>query len=311
MLDRSRIVTYLYSMNKLPIEKRVQIINLLVEGTSLRAASRIADVSFNTVLKLLPQVGKACQKFHDEKVKGVKSERIQADEIWSFVYAKEKNATQDQKESGAGDAWTWTAIDADSKLIVSWYVGDRDFLSAREFMQDVAARIANRVQLTTDGHKAYLIAVDDAFKGDVDYAQLIKIYGNPEGQGNEKRYSPAECTGTDCKIVSGTPNSKFISTSYVERQNLTMRMHMRRFTRLTNAFSKKLENHCHALALYFMYYNFCKIHKSISVTPAMQAGLTKKPMTLEDIARLTEELEAAPKKRGAYKKRDKINPASK
>lgn len=294
-------------MNKLPIEKRVQIINLLVEGTSLRAASRIADVSFNTVLKLLPQVGKACQEFHDEKVKGVRSERIQADEIWSFVGAKEKNTSVEQKEQGMGDAWTWTAIDADSKLIVSWFVGDRDFLSAREFMQDVASRLSNRVQLTTDGLKAYLTAVNDAFDGEIDYAQLIKIYGQPEGQGNEKRYSPAECTSTEKHIVSGTPRSNFISTSYVERQNLTMRMHMRRFTRLTNAFSKKLENHCHALALYFVYYNWCKIHKSLSVTPAMQAGLIKKPMTLVDIARLTEELDAAPKKRGTYKKKDKID----
>ncbi len=240
-------------MNKLPIEKRVQIINMLVEGNSLRSTSRMADVSINTVTKLLVDTGKACQKFHDETVICVKSKRIQADEIWSFIYAKEKNASMEQKANGAGDAWTWTAIDADSKLIVSWYVGDRSFISAKEFMQDVASRLSNRVQLTTDGHKAYLNAVDDAFDGEIDYAQLIKIYGQPEGQGNEKRYSPAECTGVDCNIVSGRPDEKFISTSYVERQNLTMRMHMRRFTRLTNAFSKKIENHCYAIALHFVY----------------------------------------------------------
>lgn len=291
-------------MNKLPLQKRVQIINLLVEGNSLRSCSRIADVSINTVTKLLVDVGAACQKFHDEKVVGIRSERIQADEIWSFIYAKDKNATQEQKKEGAGDAWTWTAIDADSKLIVSWYVGDRSFISAREFMQDVASRLSNRVQLTTDGHKAYLNAVDDAFDGQIDYAQLIKIYGNPEGNGNEKRYSPAECTGTEKYVVSGQPQEKFISTSYVERQNLTMRMHMRRFTRLTNAFSKKLENHSYAIALHFVYYNFVKIHKSLRVPPAMQAGLIKRLMTIEDIVRMSEE-DTEPKKRGSYKKKDK------
>lgn len=275
-------------MNKLPIEKRVQIINMLVEGNSLRSTSRMADVSINTVTKLLVDTGKACQKFHDEQVLNVRSKRIQADEIWSFIYAKEKNASIEQKANGAGDAWTWTAIDADSKLIVSWYVGDRSFISAKEFMQDVASRLSNRVQLTTDGHKAYLNAVDDAFDGEIDYAQLIKIYGQPEGQGNEKRYSPAECTGVDCNIVSGRPDKKFISTSYVERQNLTMRMHMRRFTRLTNAFSKKIENHCYAIALHFVYYNFVKQHKTLRITPAMAAGLTKRFMSIEDIVRLTD-----------------------
>lgn len=290
-------------MNQLPIQKRVQIINLLVEGNSLRATSRIADVSINTVTKLLVEVGKACEKFHDETVKGVTAQRVQADEIWSFVYAKEKNATREQKEGGAGDAWTWTAIDADSKLIISWYVGDRTFISAREFMQDVAARLSNRVQLTTDGHRAYLSAVDDAFKGDIDYAQLIKIYGYPEGEGNEKRYSPAECTGAEKFVVTGAPDEKFVSTSYVERQNLTMRMHMRRFTRLTNAFSKKLENHCHAIALHFVYYNFCKVHKTLRVTPAMEAKLTKRVMTIEDVCNLVPDNTG--KKRGPYKKGEK------
>ena len=299
MLDSSRINSYLYSMNKLPIEKKVQIINLLVEGNSLRSTSRIADVSFNTVLKLLPQVGRACEKFHDEKVRGIKSERIQADEIWSFVYSKEKNTTAEMKEGGAGDAWTWTAIDADSKLIVSWFVGNRDAVSANIFMSDVASRLKNKVQLTTDGLKAYLDAVDNAFT-EIDFAQLIKMYGTDSTNSTEKKYSPAECIGTKKHIISGTPRRKFISTSYIERQNLTMRMHMRRFTRLTNAFSKKLENHCHAIALYFVYYNFCKIHKSLSVTPAMQAGLMKKPMTIQDIAIMSDY--DAYKKRGAYKK---------
>ena len=209
------------------------------------------------------------------------------------------------KEGGAGDAWTWTAIDADSKLIVSWYVGNRDAESAHHFMYDVADRLANKVQLTTDGHHAYLEAVDDAFNLNIDFAQLVKIYGGATGESTtERKYSCAECTGIKKRIISGEPNPKFISTSYVERQNLTMRMHMRRFTRLTNAFSKKLENHCHAIALYFVYYNFCKIHKSLSVTPAMQAGLTKKPMTLEDIAMLCDY--EAPKQRGSYKKKTDI-----
>lgn len=300
MLDRSNKFIYLSCMNKLPIEKRVQIINLLVEGSSLRAASRIADVSINTVTKLLIDVGMACQKFHDETVKGLKAQRVQCDEIWSFVYSKEKNVPEGM-EDYAGDVWTWTAIDADSKLILSWYVGQRDFISATEFMEDVKSRLSNRVQLTTDGHKPYLTAVENAFDGDVDYAMLVKMYGQPEGQGNEKRYSPAECTGAEKITINGNPNKKFISASYVERQNLTMRLHMRRFTRLTNAFSKKIENHCYAIALHFVYYNFVKIHKSLRVPPAMQVGLIKRLMTLEDIVRLVPEEE--PKKRGSYKKK--------
>ncbi|MFL9484203.1 IS1 family transposase [Chitinophagaceae bacterium LWZ2-11] len=276
-------------MNKLPIEKRVQIINMLVEGSSLRATSRICDVSINTVTKLLVDVGRACQKFHDDTVTNIPCQRVQADEIWSFVYAKDKNAAPEMKEAGqAGDVWTWTALDADSKLIVSWYVGNRDAESAHVFMHDVADRLSNKVQLTTDGHHAYLEAVESAFKSEIDFAQLVKIYGGTEGNNNEKRYSPARYTGCKKKIVSGDPRAKFISTSYVERQNLTMRMHMRRFTRLTNAFSKKIENHCYAIALHFVYYNFSKIHKSLSVTPAMQAGIAKKPMKLEDIVRLTD-----------------------
>lgn len=286
MLDRSNKFTYLYFMNKLPIEKRVQIINLLVEGSSLRATSRICDVSINTVTKLLVDVGAACQAFHNEKVVGVKSERVQCDEIWSFVYAKQKNVTEDMP-NGTGDAWTWVGIDADSKLVVSWFVGNRDADSANIFMQDVAYRLANRVQLTTDGLKAYLQAVENAFEDEIDYAQLVKLYGDLSGSnGHEKKYSPAECTGIEKTVITGNPRKQFISTSYVERQNLTMRMHMRRFTRLTNAFSKKIENHCYAIALHFVYYNFCKIHKSLSVPPAMQAGLIKRIMTIEDIVRL-------------------------
>ncbi len=306
MLDRSSKSLYLYGMNKLPLQKKAQILHLLVEGNSLRSTSRLADLSFNTVLKLLPQVGKACEKFHDETVQGVKSERIQCDEIWSFVYSKQKNVPEGM-EDYAGDVWTWTALDADSKLIVSWNVGQRDFITANDFIADVKSRLANRVQLTTDGYKPYLQAVDNAFAGDVDYAMLVKMYGQAEGNGNEKRYSPAQCIGAEKKVISGNPKEKFISTSYNERQNLNMRMSMRRFTRLTNAFSKKVENHCAAVALHFVYYNFCRIHKSLSVTPAMQAELVKKPMTLEDVARLLDTPDAAPKKRGPYKKKEKAS----
>ena len=276
-------------MNKLPIEKRVQIINLLVEGSSLRAASRIADCSINTVTKLLVDVGRACERFHDEKVRGIKAAKIQADEIWSFVYSKQKNVP-DGMENEAGDIWTWTAIDSDSKLIVSWYVGDRTAFTANLFMQDVANRLANKVQLTTDGHSAYLSAVDNAFENDIDFAQLVKIYGSSEKNQNntEKKYSPAKCKGAKKIVITGNPDPTYISTSHVERQNLTMRMHMRRFTRLTNAFSKKIENHCLAIALHFVYYNFVKIHKTLRVPPAMEAGLIKRLMTIEDIVRLTD-----------------------
>ncbi|HMH32139.1 MAG TPA: IS1 family transposase [Puia sp.] len=273
-------------MNKLPIDKRVQIINLLVEGNSLRSCSRIADVSINTVTKLLVDVGRACQKFHEETVRGISAKRVQCDEIWSFVYSKQKNVPQGMEDE-AGDVWTWTAIDADTKLVMSWLVGDRSVDTAVCFMNDVASRLKNRVQLTSDGHYAYLEAVTEAFGSYIDYATLQKIYGKPGGGGNaEKKYSPAECIGCDKTVISGNPDPKHISTSYVERQNLTMRMHMRRFTRLTNAFSKKIENHCYAIALHFVYYNFVKIHKTLRVPPAMEAGLIKKLMTIEDIVNL-------------------------
>lgn len=273
-------------MNRLSIEKQTQIISLLVEGNSLRATSRIADVSINTVTKLLVDTGKACQAFHNENVMNVKSKRIQCDEIWSFVYAKDKNAPAEMKEEGkAGDVWTWVGIDADSKLVLSWLVGDRSTDTAIPFMQDLASRLANKVQLTTDGHKAYLVAVEEAFSN-IDYAILHKIYGKGGGKNANAKYSPAECIGTEKVPVQGNPDEKHISTSYIERQNLTMRMHMRRFTRLTNGFSKKVENHCYAIALHYVYYNFAKIHKTLRVTPAMEAGLTRKVWEVSDIVRL-------------------------
>ena len=269
----------------------------------MRSVSRVADVSFNTVKKILIDAGTVCAKFHDENVRNVKASRIQCDEIWSFVYAKQKNVplAKDAPE-GAGDAWTWTAIDADSKLIVSYLVGGRDSGYALEFMDDVKARLSNRVQLTTDGHKAYLEAVEEAFGGDVDYAQLVKLYGNaPESF--KGRYSPAQCTGSIKKHVAGSPDYNHVSTSHVERQNLTMRMSMRRFTRLTNGFSKKLENHIHMLSLYFVFYNFCRIHKTLKVTPAMEAGLSDTAYDVNWIVDMMEAAEPEPAKRGPYKKK--------
>jgi IS1 family transposase len=275
-------------MNKLPLERRVQIITLLVEGNSLRSTSRIADVSINTVTKLLVSVGKACDKFHNEKVRGIAAKRVQCDEIWSFVYAKKKNVPEGM-EDYAGDVWTWVGIDADTKLVISWMIGGKDAESGKVFIEDLASRITNRIQLTTDGYHAYLEAVDASFDRFIDYAMLVKIYGNATGaNATERKYSAAECVGAEKKIISGNPDVKHISTSYVERQNLTMRMHMRRFTRLTNAFSKKIENHGYAIALHFVYYNFAKIHKSLRVPPAMEAGLIKRIMTIEDIVRLAD-----------------------
>ncbi len=270
-------------MNNLPIAKKVQIINLLVEGNSLRATSRITGCSINTVTKLLVDVGKACEKYQVENVKGIKSKLVQCDEIWSFVYAKEKNLPEEMKGNG-GDVWTWVAIDADTKLVISWLVGNRSAEVAYDFMQDVASRLTNRVQLSTDGNAMYLNAVEDAFLGQIDYAQLVKIFGHPAE--NETRYSPAVVIETKKNKIIGNPDMKFTSTSYIERQNLTMRMSMRRFTRLTNAFSKKIENHCYAIALHFVYYNFCRIHKTLRVTPAMEAGLTKDIWEIEDIVKL-------------------------
>jgi IS1 family transposase len=286
-------------MNKLPIAKRIQIINCLVEGMSLRATSRLVDVSINTVTKLLVDTGKACQDFHDETVHSLFSERIQCDEIWSFVGMKESRVPTEHKGEGLGDVWTWTALDPDSKLIVSYYVGARDSNSAHDFMSDLKSRLIQRVQLTTDGLKTYREAVRDTFGSHVDFAQIIMNYesDNPKGakryeqsfkRSTEAKYSPPRVTGAEKIYITGHPKPEHVSTSMVERQNLTMRMHMRRFTRLTNGFSKKMENHCYAVALHFVYYNFAKIHKTLRVTPAMAAGIAKDIMSIEDIVRLTD-----------------------
>ncbi len=269
----------------------------------MRSISRVADVSINTVAKMLVDAGKVCAAFHDEHVRSIAAKRVQVDEIWSFTYAKQKNvAAAKAAPEGAGDTWTWTALDADSKLIVGWFVGGRDGECANLFMNDVASRLTNRVQLTSDGHKAYLEAVEGAFGADVDYAQLVKMYGNAPDSA-KGRYSPAECTGIKKTVIEGEPDEKHISTSYVERQNLTMRMHMRRFTRLTNGFSKKFESHVHMVALYTVFYNFTKIHKTLKVTPAMAAGITNKLMSMEDIANLIDAAAPKPGRPKVYKKR--------
>ena len=298
-------------MNKLSSAQRAKIIHLLCEGSSLRSITRTEGVSLNTVTKLLVDAGKACDAFHNETVRGVASKRVQCDEIWAFTYAKQKNvATAKAAPEGAGDTWTWTAIDADSKLIISYLVGGRDGGYAYEFMQDVASRLANRVQMTTDGLKAYLEAVEGAFGVDIDYAQLVKLYG--ETAAPKGRYSPAECIGARKEAITGAPAEKHVSTSYVERQNLTMRMHMRRFTRLTNGFSKSVENHGYAVALHFTYYNFVRMHKTLRMTPAMAAGVTNKLWEISDIVALVEKAEAAQPaaKRGSYKPRQpKTTPA--
>lgn len=288
-------------MNKLPIEKRRLILSMLCEGSSMRSISRIADVSINTVTKLLADAGDAALVMHHENVQNVTASRIQCDEIWSFCYAKQKNVKAAKSAPDvAGDVWTWTAIDADTKLIVTYLIGGRDADYAQEFIEDLKTRLANRVQLTTDGHHAYLQAVEKSFGEDIDYAMLVKLYGQgPEGQ---RRYSPPECVGIRKKRVMGRPKAEHISTSYVERQNLTMRMSMRRFTRLTNAFSKKYENHVHALALYFYHYNFCRIHKSLRVTPAMEAKLTDRMWSFDDLIAKVDEMNPLPAKRGPYKK---------
>jgi IS1 family transposase len=291
-------------MNKLPLAKRTQILAMLCEGSSMRSISRIVDVSINTVSKLLVEAGEACLAIHDETVRNVPASRIQCDEIWSFCYAKAKNvSTATAAPEGAGDVWTWTAIDADTKLMVSYFVGDRGAESAMVLMDDLRSRLANRVQLTTDGHRAYLEAVEGAFGADVDYAQLVKLYGELGGKTPERRYSPAQCNGAIKRRVEGNPDIAHVSTSHVERMNLSIRMQNRRFTRLTNAFSKKLDNHIHALALYFAFYNFCRIHKSLRVTPAMAAGITDRLWTLDDIVAKIDAMAPAPKPRGPYKKR--------
>jgi IS1 family transposase len=275
------------NMNKLSIEKRSQVVGCLVEGMSIRATVRITGVAKNTITKLGLELGAACREYQDRVLVNLSCKKIQCDEIWSFCYAKEKNVPQDHKgEFGYGDVYTWTAIDAETKLVPSFLVGRRDAQYARVFMLDLASRLKNRVQLTTDGHRAYLTAVDEAFATDIDYAMLVKTYGAPQSKTDERRYSPAECTGAEVVPVCGKPDKKNISTSYVERQNLTMRMSMRRFTRLTNGFSKKIENQEAAIALYFMYYNFARIHQTLRVTPAMEAGVADHVWTLEEIVAL-------------------------
>ena len=289
-------------MNKLAPAERSQILTLLLEGMSMRAVSRVADVSINTVTKLLADAGAACAEYHDETVRNVRAKRVQADEIWAFTYAKQKNVEKAKKApEGAGDTWTWTAIDADNKLIISWHVGPRDLGSAYTFMMDLAERLAGRVQLTTDGLSSYLSAIEDAFGGDVDYSQLIKLYGS-EDEG-EKRYSPAKCLGTVLKPVTGDPDPAHISTSYVERHNLTMRMSMRRFTRLTNAFSKRVAHHVQMVSLYTTWYNFCRIHKTLRVTPAMATGLSDTLRDMDWIVSLVEARDPKPGPRGPYRPR--------
>jgi IS1 family transposase len=273
-------------MNKLSTDKRAQIVAALVEGNSIRSTVRMTGASKNTIAKLLVELGSACSEYLDKNLVNLSCQRVQVDEIWSFCYAKQKNVTPEivAKNPYAGDVWTWIAIDADSKLIASWIIGQRDVVTARIFVNDLANRLANRIQLTSDGLSVYLKAVDRAFRGDVDYAQLVKIYGDTsEGQ---KRYSPAECLGCERKAVTGDPDPRHISTSYVERQNLTMRMSMRRFTRLTNGFSKKLENHIATVAIHVMYYNFVRIHQTLRITPAMAAGISDRLWSIEDLLEL-------------------------
>jgi IS1 family transposase len=272
-------------MNRLDIATQSRVIGCLVEGCSVRATVRMTGVALNTIAKLLADIGRACDDYHDANVRKLKVRRLQCDEIWSFIGAKAKNTRIEKKAKfGWGDIWTWVGIDADTKLVVSYMVGNRDGGWAEEFMKDCASRIRNRVQITTDGFKVYLQAVENAFGADIDYAMLQKIYGAVND--GEARYSPAKCIGCDMKVVSGDPDPKHVSTSFVERQNLTMRMHMRRFTRLTNAFSKKLSNHRHSVALHYMFYNYCRVHQTLKVTPAMEAGLTDHVWSLEELCAL-------------------------
>lgn len=295
-------------MHKLASEDRARILHLLCEGQSIRAITRITGASKNTVTKLLSDAGAVCAEYQDKTLRDLTCKRVQVDEIWSFTYAKQKNVAKAKAApEGAGDTWTWTAIDADTKLVMSWLVGGRDSEYAFAFIDDLSRRLANRVQLTSDGHRAYLEAVEGAFGADVDYAMLVKLYGNtPESA--KGRYSPAECIGSRKTRIEGNPDPKHVSTSFAERQNLTMRMHMRRFTRLTNGFSKKVEQHANAVALHFMYYNFVKIHSSLRMTPAMSAGVADKLWEVPDIVALIEAKEAEkPVVRGPYKKREQIS----
>jgi IS1 family transposase len=273
-------------MNKLNTQRRAQVIAALVEGCSIRATSRMTDTSKNTVIKLLEDVGTACANYQDEHLRNLPCRRLECDEIWSFCHAKKKNVSPEhQGILGYGDVWTWVAIEAETKLVPCWHVGHRDAIAAEQFVNDLASRLKHRVMMTTDGLKLYLEAIEGAFGCDIDYAMLVKLYGKEQ---EEVRYSPAKCIGIHTEVISGDPFPPMISTSYIERQNLTMRMSMRRFTRLTNAFSKKLENHMHAIALHYMYYNFARIHQTLRCSPAMEAGVSSKLWSIKDIVELTE-----------------------
>ena len=282
-------LSYTRDMNKLDTAKRAQVVSAIVEGCSIRSIGRMTGVSKNTIVKLLIDLGAVCSDYLDKHLVNLSCERVQVDEIWSFCYAKQKNVTPDikAKNPSAGDVWTWVAIDADTKLVASWIVGQRDGVTARIFVNDLARRLANRIQLTSDGLNAYLLAVEKAFHGKVDYAQLVKLYGNDAEA--EKRYSPAQCIGCERKVIDGYPDPEHISTSYIERQNLTMRMQIRRFTRLTNAFSKKIENHVAALAIFYMHYNFVRIHQTLRVTPAMAAGVSSRLWDVRDLLNLLDQ----------------------
>lgn len=281
-------------MNRLPVAQRAKMLQLLCEGNSMRSVSRVAGVSINTVSKLLVDAGKVCAAFHDEMVRGVETKRVQADEIWSFCYAKKKTVQKDQtileKHADAGDVWTWTAIDADSKLCIAYLVGGRDSHAAYTLMSDIKARVSQRIQLTTDQLSIYLKAVDHTFGVNVDYAMLQKIYAG----GGDGRYSPAECIGCKKVEVTGAPDPKHISTSFVERSNLTMRMHMRRFTRLTNGFSKKVENHAYMVAIYTVWYNWVRKHKTLGMTPAMAAKLTDRSWDFAELVELMDQVALVP-----------------
>jgi IS1 family transposase len=297
MRDRSRIIV---NMNRLDTARQVQVVKCLCEGMSVRGTSRLTGIAKNTIVNLLVEMGEACARLHDHKVRGIKAKRIQCDEIWSFVGAKQKNVSAEQMAAGWGDVWTWTAIDADSKLCISYLVGGRDAGWATDFVTEVRLRVVGRPQISTDAWKPYLVAIEKAFGANVDYAQIHKIYGAPNDS-PETRYSPAKCIGCEMKPVMGNPDYKHVSTSFVERQNLSMRTHMRRFTRLTLAHSKKLENHAAAVSLYFAFYNFCRVHSTLRVTPAMEAGIANHVWTIEELVDLLPV--AQPKKRGQYKKR--------
>ncbi len=277
------------NMNRLSLQDRARILGCLTEGTSMRSASRLVDVSINTVTKLLVDVGTACSDYQDQVMRNLPCQTIECDEIWTFCYAKARNVPEEKYDIlGYGDVWTWTAICADTKLVPSFLVGKRDAGYGKLFIDDLASRLKYRVQLTTDSHKSYIKAIRGAFGNDIDYAQLVKLYGQNPGPLEQRRYSPSECTGTRKKPMIGDPDPAKVSTSYVERQNLSMRMGMRRFTRLTNGFSKKIENHAHAVAIYYMHYNFARIHKTLRVTPAMAAGISDHVWTLEEIAKLAD-----------------------